>query len=201
VDGERKMTTAEQISLGVALGGLAIATVALVFNGLQTRRSAKLLQLNIFQAQKTAEHLLLDQQLARGNAVVCFTGRFFDLLKEGKGKELSEDIQDPNWAYQFWSLHATEFFFFQHGMLPTFMYILWMIDLGELYSGSGGQAVYQSHSNYLQTYSVNYHEMTKFFESIHNLATISDQKSRNTEIWNYVDGWIKQPGHRQLLEQ
>jgi hypothetical protein len=186
------MSTVELISLGIAMGGLVLSTIALVFNGIQTRRSAKFLRLNIVQAEKTAEHLVLDQQLARGNAVMHFTSRFFDLLKEGEGKELTEKIKYPNWAYQYWSLHGTEFFFFQNGILPTFMYTLWMIDLGKLYSGSNGEEVYKSHRDYLLTYSFNYPDMIEFFNRIHDFAKEhTDEKQRNNQIWNHVETWIK----------
>lgn len=185
------MTTAEII----ALGGLI---VALVFNGIQTRRSAELLRLNILQAERTAESILLDQQLARGNAVTYFTGRFFDLLKDGKGAELQEIINDPNWAYHFWSLQATEFYFFQHGMLPLFMYGLWMIDLAKVYSDPNGEAIYRLHTKYLQTYSFNYPDMIEFFGEIYDLARKhSDENLRNRQVWSYIEKWLKD--HKRLL--
>ncbi len=188
------MTTAEII----AMGGLVVAVIALVFNGIQTRRSTKFLQLNILQAERAAESLLLEHQLARGNATMYFTGRFFDLLKEGKGADLQALLNDPNWAYQFWSLQATEFYFFQHSILPLFMYALWMIDLAKVYAGPNGEAVYQLHTKYLQTYSFNYPDMIEFFGEIYNLAKKhNDENLRNRQVWNYVEGWIK--NHKQLL--
>ena len=141
----------------------------------------------------------LDQQLARGNAVIHFTSRFFDLLRGSMAKELLEMLSDENWAYQFWSLHSTEFFFFQHGILPTFMYSLWMIDLSKVYSSPNGDAIRKSHVKYLQAYSFNYPAMIEFFDGIQNIATKHpDENLRNRQVWNYVETWIKE--HRKLLD-
>jgi hypothetical protein len=182
------MTTPEII----AMIGLVVATVALIFNGIQTNRSARLLQLNIEESKRSGERLLLDQQLARGNAVIHFTGRFFDLLKESTQKELLDMLTDENWAYQFWSLHATEFFFFQHGILPTFMYSLWMIDLAKVYCCPNGEAIRKSHIKYLQTYSFNYQPMIEFFTAIQNTAIQHlDENLRNREVGDYVEKWIE----------
>ncbi len=131
------MNTYELISVVAAVIAVVFSAVALFFNGIQTKRAT--------QAQT------LNQQLMRGDAVMHFTSRFFDLMKNG---EPVKRFQDADWAYQFWSLHATEFYFFQHSVLPVFMYSLWMIDLAKLYCGAEGEKARSSHVQYLNTYSI-----------------------------------------------
>ncbi len=168
------MTTSELISIIVATAALLVSVVAVLFSGIQTKRAT--------------EALLLDQQLSRGNAVIHFTSRFFDLLQNG---DPFKKIENPDWSYQFWSLHATEFYFFHHGMLPIFMYSLWIIDLAKLYCGNNGQNIRASHKDYLNTYSLNYSEMIEFFNKIYELAkTCGDDNLRNKEVAKFVASWI-----------
>lgn len=176
------MTTYETISVTAAIVALLISAIALFFNGVKTRESTKA--------------LVLDQQLARGNAVMHFTSRFFDLLKEG---EPVSKFSDTDWAYQFWSLHSTEFYFFQHGMLPAFMYTLWMIDLAKLYCKEAhGAKIRKSHTDHLETYSFNYPDMIEFFNEIYERAKSCDNENmRNRRIAEYVTPWIAE--HRKSI--
>ena len=168
------MTNSEWLSLSIVVLALLISFVGVIFNGVQ--------------AKKTAETLVMNQQLERANAVIHFTSRFFDLVKDG---EPSAELSQPQWAYQFWSLHATEFYFFHHSILPTFMYSLWMIDMAKLYSGLTGQAARQSHVQYLNTYSFNYPEMISFFNDLHEIArTCDDENMRNRKVAEFVTSWI-----------
>jgi hypothetical protein len=114
------MSPFEMISVIVGLIALLISAGALVFNGIQIRQASMGLNAN--------------QQLERGTAVLHFTSRFFDLVKEGRPEA---NLANPKWAYEFWSLHTSEFYFFHHGILPVFMYTLWMMDL-VLFRGKWG---------------------------------------------------------------
>ncbi len=168
------MTTFELISVIVAITALVASIITVAFSGIQTRRAT--------------QALLLQQQIERGNAVIHFTSRFFDLVKEGG---TFRQFDNPDWAYQFWSLHATEFYFFQYGILPTFMYSLWMIDLASLYSGNDGQFIRETHTKYLNTYSFNYPDMIFFFNEIYELArTAGDENLRNRKVAEFVTTWI-----------
>jgi hypothetical protein len=175
------MTTYEVISVVVSIAALVVATIAVFFNGVQTRKATRA--------------LLLEQQLARGNAAMHFAGSFLDLFKDSGAKGVSEIVQDSNTAYRFWSLQDTEFFFFQHRMLPTFMYALWMVDLARVYAGTSGEEVYKSHTDHLRVYSSNYPDMIEFFNSIYNLAREHpDENLRNKQVWDYVETWIEDHG-------
>jgi hypothetical protein len=113
------------------------------------------------QAQKADQALAQGYQLAQSNAVMHFADRFFDLMKESKGDIAQTIIDDQKWANQFWSLHATEFYFFHHNWLPTFMYSLWMVDLAGMYAGPNGEAVRKLHKTYLEIYALNYRRPRK----------------------------------------
>ena len=113
------MTKFELISVIIASFAMLMACATAIFSALQTR--------------KASQALLLQQQLMRGGVIESFTGRFYDLLREG---ELHNKIKEEEWAYQFWSLLSTEFYFFHHGILPQFMFTLWMVDLSILYKDS-----------------------------------------------------------------
>ncbi len=163
------------LTITVAILALVVSVTAVWYNAVQTK--------------KTGEALVLQQQIARGNLIEHFTTRFFELLKEG---DLHARIDEEQWAYQYWSLLATEFYFFHHGVLPPFMYSLWMIDLAKLYRGENGEHIWDSHSNYLDTYSINYSLMMEFFEKIRELALGSDDDTaRNMAISEFVFDWIK----------
>src|SRR5215470_3439002 len=81
------------------------------------------------------------RQVGQGEAVIHFTGRFFDLMSGGTR------FGDQAWEYRFWSLHATEFYFFDNGWVPRFMYQLWMVELASLYCD---ESVRESHARYLR---------------------------------------------------
>lgn len=176
------MTIFESVSIIVAVFALLISASAVYYNSLQTKKATEALQ--------------LQQNLSRGDAVMHFTSRFFNLLEQG---EPLKKIDDPDWAYQFWSLQATEFYFFHHGILPAFMYSLWMIDLAKLYSCANGQAIRDSHKSYLDTYSLNYSGMIGFFNQIYEIArTSGDDNLRNKEIANFIESWIVENSKNKL---
>lgn len=129
----------------------------------------------------------MGQQFARSNAVIHFTSRFFDLIKDG---EPTQKFADPSWAHQFWSLQATEFYFFHHGMLPAFMYELWMIELAKMYSGPNGQQIITSHINFLDSYSFNYPDMIDFYNQLQETAKANaDGNLRNRKVAEFVKTW------------
>jgi hypothetical protein len=168
------MTSSEMFTLVATVTALLLSAAGILFSGVQT--------------MKAAETLQLTQQLERGNAVIHFTSRFFDLVKDGTPEI---EMADSQWATRFWGLHATEFYFFHHSILPTFMYSLWMIDLAHLYSGPTGEKVRESHEQYLRTYSFNYPEMVAFFNEIYETArTCGDENLRNSRVADYVASWI-----------
>ena len=167
------MTTYEIISVAAAISALLVSAVAIFFNAVQTKR--------------LTEANLMEQQFARSNAVIHFTSRFFDLIKDG---EPTQKFADPIWAHQFWSLQATEFYFFHHGMLPAFMYELWMIELVKLYSGANGPQIMKSHNEFLGSYSFNYPDMIEFYNHLHETAkTNVDGNARNRKVAKFVKNW------------
>jgi hypothetical protein len=169
------MTNSELLSILIAIAALLVAG----FAAFSTRT----------QAMRATEALAFQQQIARGDSIMHFTDRFFDLLKSG---EPIKKIVDSDWAYQFWSLHAAEFYFFHHGLLPSFMYSLWMIDLADLYGGIEGRRVRESHMQYLKEYVYHYDVMTSFYSELFKIATdYSDSATRNRKVADHVTGWIE----------
>lgn len=167
------------LSLVLSVISIAISAFTVVF----TRK----------QANQAEQQVLISAEISRSEAVSHFTDRFFDLLKEVKqGSVAQQIVDDPGWAYQFWSLESTEFYFFHHGVLPLFMYSLWMIDLADLYAGESGQSIRASHAAYLDRYALNYNEMCEFFDHIYQLSKSHNNASiRNREIANWVAGWLQ----------
>jgi hypothetical protein len=168
------MTLYEFLSFAVAIVAVVISIIAVAYNGVQIKQATKA--------------IMLQQQIERGNAVMHFTDRYFELVKEG---DLFKKFNDENWEYQFWSLHATEFYFFHQGILPVFMYSLWMIDLANLYSQNVEPKIRFSHEKYLKTYSFNYPEMIEFYTDIYQVVTrFSDEYLRNKKVAESVEKWI-----------
>lgn len=177
------MSKYEIISVVSAIGALLVSAIAVFFNAVQTK--------------KLTESNLMQQQLARGNAVIHFTGRFFDLIAVG---EPLKKFSDPDWAYQFWSLQATEFYFFHHGILPTFMYTLWMIELAKMYAGPYGKEIRGSHVNFLNCYSSNYPHMIDFYNQLCEIAKANeDENLRNRKVSEFVTNWCVEY-RRSLLD-
>lgn len=126
---------------------------------------------------------------AKSEAVMHFTDRFFDLLKAGDPKV--KILKNDDWTHQFWSLHATEFYFFHHGMLPIFMYTLWMIELANLYASNEEGKIWESHKRYLEVYVSNYREMAEFFTQIYEYSKSPEAEGmRNKALSNWVKDWV-----------
>jgi hypothetical protein len=154
-----------------ALIALVVSAMALVFNSIQTRNAIKALSMT--------------QTLARGNAVFHFTNRYFDLVRDGDPAQM---LDDAKWSYQYWSLHATEFYFFHHGMLPSFMYSLWMFELAGVYRSK--QHTREAHSEHLRIFSAGYPEMVEFFNDLYDTARrCEDDILRNREVAKLVGTW------------
>ena len=175
------MTIYEKITVCISISALLVTCIVVYYNAIQIKKSS--------------EAILMQRQVFRGNTIENFSNRFFELLKQGR---LHDKINDPDWAYQFWSLLATEFYFYHHCILPEFMYSLWMIDLAKLYYEENGTSIRKSHTNYLDTYSFQYTKMTDFFDMIHQISQkYSHEKARNENVSKFVKDWINE---NKLLE-
>ena len=146
------------------------------------------------QSKQASATLALQQEIERADAVMHFTNRYVDLLGRGNPADMISDA-GYDFEFEFWSLHATEFYFFHHGVLPEFMYSLWMIDLGELYAADQEKAIRHSHENYLQAYAFGYPKMVGFYDELHRVAAPSSPQSaqeRNHAIVDVVAAWINE---------
>lgn len=170
------------LELGLSMLALLVSVLSAAFSVLYTRK----------QAQEAEKDVLLSIQVAKADAISHFTDRFFDLLKDVQSGSLEKHLlENSAWAYQFWSLQATEFYFFHYGILPVFMYTLWMGDLAELYACSDGEKIREAHVKYLNVYSLNYSAMTDFFTELYQIAKQhDDQKARNQRISAWIKDWI-----------
>ena len=180
----------------VELLSLIISILALAVSGYLTHEANK----------KADQSIQLSQQTTKFDAVMHFTNRFMELLKTGNYAETAIPITDrivadKGWADQYWSLHATEFYFFDNGVLPEFMYSLWMVELAELYASSEGEKIRDSHCTYLRVYSSNYERMCKFYSELYKLARFpKSQGEKDKSIAVFVHTWrAKNPP--QQLEQ
>jgi len=136
------------------------------------------------QADVAAEQSRMSAQTSQSVNVTHFTSRFFDLIRDGMR------FSSPEWTYQYWSLHATEFYFFHNGWLPRFIYQLWMVELVNRVLRNNPE-VCAAHLEYLDLYSVSYGEMREFFGGLHEIARREHEsvQARNAEITAYVGSW------------
>src|SRR5919199_4092511 len=168
------MTSNEFLSLFFATAALVVSLIGVVFNGLQIRRATQTLR--------------LDEQVERVQAVMEFTRRYAEIVKGDDPAKLIGDEQREN---ELWILHSTEFYFFHHGVIPAFMYALWMIDLAELYTGPNGATARESHKKYVARYSPNYDAMIRFFSGIYERSNPGlDESVRNSDLDKFVTNWI-----------
>jgi hypothetical protein len=165
-------TLAAVVSCGVSAWAITIA-----------RQAAVAAAHEATAAQEANEHA---RRMGQSEAVIHFTGRFFDLMADGA------QFADPAWTYQFWSLHATEFYFFHNRWIPEFMYQLWMVELASTYCES--PKIWASHERYLSNYSPNYPQMCDFFRRVHEIATghRNDLSSRCRAVQEHVKNWLVQ---------
>jgi len=148
------------------------------------------------QARRASQTFQFTQQIQRSEAVAHFTGQFLSLLAGGDPGKL---IHNADWAYRFWSLQSTEFYFFHHGILPRFIYTLWMVDLAALYSGPSGRRAIDTYEEFMTSYAVNYPAMVDFFGGIRNLACADcDADERSRRVARYVEEWQQQ--HQTRLQ-
>lgn len=167
------MDSAEVFSTVAALLALPVSVISVLLavrSAKEARRQADSAELSLDNAR----------QAGQSTTVIHFTNRFFDLIRDGLR------FADPSWAQQFWGLQATEYYFFDRGWLPGFMYELWMVELVEAYRADA--AVWASHEQYLDRFAVNYPEMVAFFSG---LAVIANQefataRDRNLSITRYL---------------
>lgn len=139
----------------------------------------------LIQNSRIAE---LDRQqthdASQSEAVIHFTNRFHELTREG------ERFDDEMWTNQYWGLLAAEFFFFDRGWVPSFIYELWIIELVRRgYHKAPGS--WESHRQHLlEIYSEAYPEMTEFFHNLHDIAVRNYPSSQlqHQAIVKYVRG-------------
>jgi hypothetical protein len=166
----------DALTIAAAYGALLASAVSVVLAARSTREAHRQADL----AEHAIAHAKQSGQVA---TVIHFTSRFFDLMKEG------EHFEDRDWTYQFWSLQATEYYFFDNAWLPSFMYELWMVEMVAAYCAD--PAVWRSHEQYLTRYSSNYPTMLSFFTGLAEIATQSFESDhdRNATITGYVAAW------------
>lgn len=166
---------------------LVISIIALFTSGLLAYGANK----------RSDQAIIVARQAAKFDAVMHFTERFLDLLKSGNGTDTGYSINkrivsDQAWAEQFWSLHATEFYFFHNQILPVSIYSLWIVELAELYASHDGEMIWQSHSRYLDIYSREYSAMCDFYTNIFQLSeSHATQGEKNQSITHFVRAWLK----------
>jgi len=170
------LTGSEIGSLAVAFASLSLAVFSIVLAARSLKESRR--------HGDVAERAALDaRQTAQSAAVIHFTNRFFDLMRNGPR------FEDADWANQYWSLHATEFYFFDKNWLPLFMYELWMVELVSTYRSHPLSR--SSHQRHVARYALNYPEMATFFNELVRISEtkFSDDTERHTAITHYVVQW------------
>jgi len=174
------LTGSEIGTLAVACTSLPLAAFSVVFAAQSVKESKR--------QSDVAEQAVLDaQQTAQSAAVIHFTNRYFDLMGNGP------KFEDPDWTSEYWSLHATEFYFFDNNWIPRFMYELWMVEL--VFTYRIHPLSRSSHQHYVKRYALNYPDMATFFNELVRIseAEFSDDVARQVAITNYVAHWEDRP--------
>jgi hypothetical protein len=171
------MERAEVLTAAAAYGALLASFVSVVL----AARSAREARRQADVAERATEHA---QQSGVGAIVIHFTSRFFELMKGGPR------FDDPDWTYQYWSLQATEFYFFDNGWLPSFLYEIWMVEMVTGYRSFPGTK--DSH-HYLERYAANYPSIVRFFAHLADIATtdFDSERDRNLAVSSLVSSWRK----------
>lgn len=177
---------------GFELGTLAAAGFSVLVSMASagfTYRSAKEAKRQGDVAERAVSHA---QQAAQSAAVIHFTDRFFDLMRSGP------NFENKDWAYQYWSLQATEFYFFDNNWLPQFMYELWMVELVHTYRTYPPSRA--SHQKYVTRYALSYPEMTTFFDGLRQISRreFSGDVVRHKAITDYVAYWKDRHGEEPV---
>jgi hypothetical protein len=168
---------------GSEIGTLVVASTSLPLAVFSIGLAARSLKEAKRQGD-VAERAVFDaQQTAQSAAVIHFTDRFFALMGNGA------KFEDSDWAYHYWSLHATEFYFFDMNWIPLFIYELWMVELVSTYRAYPLSR--SSHQQYVTRYALNYPEMATFFNELARIseAEFSDDAARHVAITHYVVHW------------
>jgi hypothetical protein len=146
------------------------------------------------QVEQATEAYRFTQQVEKGTAVIHFTAQFSELLEAGDPLQQFVPPTSPEkvaWQNRYWSLLGTEFYFFHHGLLPEFMFSLWVANLAELYRSEHGSGAWESHRRFMEAYSVEYPEMLEFFAEVHLLAeTTGDNLAMRQAVSARVRDWI-----------
>lgn len=168
----------DSFTLIVTVTSATTAVISVLLAYVAYREARKAAKATQTQADKATEANDQARRIGQSDAIIHFTSRFFDLMKEGA------DFTNDKWAYQFWSLQSTEFYFFHNGWIPAFMYRLWMVELASLYLSS--KQIWGSHDIYLSKYPSSYREMVEFFQEIKDIALRNpnnvQQRNINVEI-------------------
>jgi hypothetical protein len=175
------------IAAGLSLPLAAFSVVFAARSAKEAKRQADEAARAVLEAKRQADEaeraVLEAQQAAQSAAVIHFASRFFDLMGGG------EKFEDLAWAYHYWSLHATEFYFFDNNLIPRFMYELWMVELVFTYRDKPLSK--ESHQKYVERYAFNYPDMATFFNELARISEkeFSDDVARHKAITNYVVHW------------
>jgi hypothetical protein len=172
------MDRIEILTTAAAYGALLFSAFSVIL----AARSAKEARRQADVAERATEHA---QQSGAGAIVIHFTSRFFDLMRGGPR------FDDPDWEYQFWSLQDIEFYFFDHGWLPRFIYELWMVDLVAGYRTFPQTG--RSHQQHLERLAANYPDMVRFFAHLAEVAAtdFDSERERNRAVSDFVSSWRK----------
>lgn len=126
-------------------------------------------------------------QAEESRAVMFFTDHFLELCR---GRDPGELISDKEWADRYWNLLGTEFYFFQTGVVPEFIFSIWMTFLADLYVVDDGLTAWKSHEAYLDIYAERYQGLYDFYTELHQASiSIPHPTIRANEVAAVVSRW------------
>ncbi|BCJ77356.1 hypothetical protein CS0771_69000 [Catellatospora sp. IY07-71] len=157
----------------VAYVALLLSVVSVVVTWRATQHAKR--QADIAEASSE-----LARESGHTSAVIHFTAQFLDLTASGIR------FDDEEWSARFWRLQHMEFYFYDNGWLPRFIYELWMARLVGLYRKY--PAAVPGQLKHLNDYSMNSDDIVDFFSGLHELAIseFAAEGERYAAVRSYV---------------
>jgi hypothetical protein len=177
------------ISVVAAVGSCIAASWVSIFATRQIRageRQAEAARQQADFARQQAVEARDGNRKAERAAQIQLVIHFADTYHKVRALGLNSSDQ---WGEEFWGLHLLEFFYFDQGDVPQFIYGLWMVELASLYSKD--PTLWKSHEAYLSRFSRTYERMYRFFQGISEVA-LRDKNvpsARDNTVQQLVYSW------------
>lgn len=139
------------------------------------------------QIVKQNEALVLQNRLGQLSSIEFFSNSFKEILKDCD-RGLVSSLENEQFAKNYWSLLSNEYYAFHYGVIPKFLFSLWIVDLLRIYKSKNGVKIREFHKNHLKVYNLVYQEMCLFFQEVYKISQMEiDEDLQHKKILALVD--------------